>query len=183
MRILTLAACALVLQALPALAASPYAGQQGRQIKALSAAEIGDLLAGRGMGLTKAAELNHYPGPRHALDLESELGLSAAQAEATRRIFTAMQARAQDLGRRIVAAEGELDGAFAGGRLDDAELRQATAAIAALEGELRFVHLRAHLELKKVLTPDQVRRYDRLRGYTGGAGHGGHGGHQSHKGG
>ncbi len=38
MRILTLAACALVLQALPALAASPYAGQQGRQIKALSAA-------------------------------------------------------------------------------------------------------------------------------------------------
>ena len=48
---------------------SPYAGQQARQVKALSKAEIEGLLAGRGLGYAKAAELNHYPGPRHVLDL------------------------------------------------------------------------------------------------------------------
>jgi Spy/CpxP family protein refolding chaperone len=175
-----------VLQATPTLAASPYAGQQGRQIKALSAAEIGDLEAGRGMGLAKAAELNHYPGPRHALDLASELGLDAAQADATRRVFAAMQVNAQALGRRIVAAERRLDDAFSGGRIDKADLQRYTAAIATLRGELRFVHLHAHLELKQVLSAKQVRHYDRLRGYAGGAKHGGHGrhgGHGTHKGG
>jgi len=34
-----------------------------------------------------------------------------------------------------------------------------------LEGELRFVHLKAHVELRAVLTPEQVARYDALRGY------------------
>ncbi|MDP6407194.1 MAG: hypothetical protein QF797_18525 [Alphaproteobacteria bacterium] len=184
MRTLMLALWALVLPAGTALAASPYAGQEQRQIKALSAAEVDDLEAGRGMGLAKAAELNHYPGPRHALDLASELGLDAAQTEATRRIFDAMSADAQALGRRIVTAERELDGAFAEGKFDQDGLKQSTAAIAILRGELRFVHLRAHLELKAVLSADQIRHYDRLRGYTDG-GHGihHHGSHQNHKGG
>ncbi len=183
MRTLILALCTLGLQATTSLAASPYAGQQQREIKALSAAEIGDLMAGRGMGLAKAAELNHYPGPRHTLDLASELGLSSAQTAATQRIFATMSGEAQALGRRIVAAERELDGAFAEGRLDQAGLRQATAAIAALQGELRFVHLRAHLELKTVLSAEQVRHYDRLRGYSGAKGHKSHQGHHGHKGG
>ena len=38
--------------------AQPYAGMQTRQIKALSAEQIADLKAGRGMGLAMAAELN-----------------------------------------------------------------------------------------------------------------------------
>ena len=42
-----------------------YAGQQARSIKALDDAEIDTLLNGRGMGLARAAELNHYPGPKH----------------------------------------------------------------------------------------------------------------------
>ena len=41
---------------------SPYAGEQGREIKALSTKDIDDLTQGRGMGLAKAAELNRYPG-------------------------------------------------------------------------------------------------------------------------
>src|SRR5712692_7148759 len=38
-------------------------GQEGRAIKSLSAEETADLLAGRGMGAARAAELNHFPGP------------------------------------------------------------------------------------------------------------------------
>ena len=41
----------------------PYAGLEGRSVKALSEQQIADLRAGRGMGLALAAELNGYPGP------------------------------------------------------------------------------------------------------------------------
>jgi len=41
----------------------PYAGMQSRPIKALSEQQIGDLKAGRGMGLALPAELNGYPVP------------------------------------------------------------------------------------------------------------------------
>ena len=62
----------------PAVAqTSGYSGQQGREIKALSAEETADLLAGRGMGAARAAELNHFPGPAHVLELQAQLGLSA----------------------------------------------------------------------------------------------------------
>ncbi|MGH7485986.1 MAG: hypothetical protein ACREMY_10365, partial [bacterium] len=51
-----------------ALAATPYAGQQSREIKALSQEEAAGLLAGKGMGFAKAAELNGFAGPAHVLE-------------------------------------------------------------------------------------------------------------------
>ena len=42
---------------------SPYAGQENRQIKSLSANDIQELKRGGGWGLAKAAELNGLPGP------------------------------------------------------------------------------------------------------------------------
>ena len=51
-----------------ASSAATYAGQQNRQIKALSAQEQQDWLEGKGMGLAKAAELNGFPGPMHTLE-------------------------------------------------------------------------------------------------------------------
>lgn len=39
---------------------SPYAGEERRQINALSPSEQSDLLSGKGMGLAKAAELNDF---------------------------------------------------------------------------------------------------------------------------
>ena len=85
-------ACALVPLAHGATP-SPYAGQQSREIKALSGAEQSDLLAGKGMGLAKAAELNGYPGPAHVLELAGELELSAEQRERTQEVWQAMDAR------------------------------------------------------------------------------------------
>ena len=48
----------------PASEASPYAGQEMQELKALSESEVEGLLAGQGMGYAKTAELNGYPGPR-----------------------------------------------------------------------------------------------------------------------
>jgi hypothetical protein len=55
---------------------SPYAGEQARDIKALSDQDIKELQSGHGKGLAKAAELNGYPGPAHVLELADELKLT-----------------------------------------------------------------------------------------------------------
>ena len=144
---------------------APYAGQESRPVKALSAEDVAAYLAGEGMGLARAAELNHHPGPRHVLDLREELGLSAAQEAAVRKAFDAMHAEAKRLGGRIVEAERALDARFAAADLAGAELDRRVAEIAALQGTLRAAHLRAHLATRAALTAAQVARYDALRGY------------------
>jgi hypothetical protein len=58
---------------------NPYAGQQHRPIKALSAADVEALENGQGWGLAKPAELNGYPGPLHVLELADELQLTEEQ--------------------------------------------------------------------------------------------------------
>jgi len=60
---------------------SQYVGQENRDIKSLSPQEMSDYLEGKGMGYAKSAELNKYPGPRHVLDMASELGLTQEQIE------------------------------------------------------------------------------------------------------
>jgi len=185
--------CAAVLLAAPAsaqeaaaesaAAPSPYAGQEQRAVKALSADEVEGLLAGAGLGYAKAAELNHYPGPKHVLDLADELGLTDEQRSGAEASFERMQQRARDLGRRIVDAETALDRAFAAGELDADELHRRVADLAALRGDLRSTHLVAHLEMRALLSDHQVMRYDALRGYgEGGGGHHGHAGHEGHTG-
>lgn len=143
----------------------PYAGQEKRAVKALSETELADLLAGRGMGLAKAAELNGYPGPMHVLEHAAALKLTGAQREAVEAVRARMAAAAQTLGREIVAAETALDGAFAAKRIDGGTLKSQTDAIAALMGRLRAVHLAAHLETAPLLTPAQLAQYAALRGY------------------
>jgi len=153
----------------PAAAAqtvSPYAGQQQRTIKALSDRDIEDLRAARGMGLAKAAELNSYPGPAHVLELATDLHLTDAQRAATQKIFETMRAKAVPLGTQIIAAEGELDRAFGQAQITPDELRTRLQAIAKLQAELRAVHLEAHIAQRTLLRPEQIARYDALRGYS-----------------
>lgn len=146
-------------------AAKPYAGQQHRAIKSLSAKDIDDLRNGRGWGLAKAAELNGMPGPVHVLELRREIGLSASQITAIEAHFNAMKAKAVPLGKTLIEHEARLERAFASGDIDGAKLKALLSDIAATRGELRFVHLAAHLETPAILSPDQIKTYNRLRGY------------------
>jgi Spy/CpxP family protein refolding chaperone len=145
---------------------SPYSGQQSRDIKALSDDEIRGLLTGQGMALAKAGELNHYPGPMHVLELAEQLKLSDAQKRRTEAIRKTMLDETIPLGTRIVEKERELDQLFSSGAIDNGKLDSTLGEIGRLQGELRAAHLRAHLEQKQVLTPEQVAKYDELRGYT-----------------
>jgi Spy/CpxP family protein refolding chaperone len=99
------------------------------------------------------------------LDLAAQLGLSAQQRGAAEAVFAAMSARARSLGGDIVQHERELDAAFSARAIDARTLARLTGQIARLQGELRAVHLQAHLELRHLLTDEQVAAYERLRGY------------------
>src|SRR5258708_16662019 len=144
----------------------PYAGQQQRDIKALSAQEIEQYLSGAGMGYAKAAELNSYPGPAHVLELADSLSLTAEQRAATRRLMEQHRAEAKAIGAKRVASEQVLEALFREGRASPAELAAAVRAAASLDGEYRLSHLETHRQMRALLTDDQVARYDRLRGYA-----------------
>ena len=93
-----------------------------------------------------------------------------------------MQANAMRLGKALVDQEQLLDTLFATGNITKDTLQSTLENITTLHAQIRQVHLEAHLGQKAILTPDQVRRYDVLRGYdkpaNGKAGDDSH--HQGH---
>lgn len=155
----------LSLFAAAALAASPYAGQESRAIKALSQGEVAGLLAGKGMGFGKAAELNGYAGPAHVLELAAELELTAEQRVRTEALFESMLADAQAAGRLLVDKERELDRLFATRAISPERLAGVLREIGELQARVRLAHLNAHLAQVEILTPEQNAKYAVLRGY------------------
>jgi Spy/CpxP family protein refolding chaperone len=99
------------------------------------------------------------------LQLADQLGLSDAQRGATDSLYAKMREEAVSIGRQIIEAERTLDRAFADARIEPATLRSQLDAIAILQGHLRAVHLETHLAQRSLLTPEQISRYDVLRGY------------------
>ena len=146
-------------------AQQPYAGQQEREIKALSGDEVKQYLAGAGMGYAKSAELNHYPGPGHALELADQLGLSADQRAALKMLKDAHHADARAIGAKLVESERLLDQLFRSAQLDQPALAGAVRAAAQLNGEYRLSHLETHRRTRALLSAEQIARYDALRGY------------------
>lgn len=153
--------CCAMLLALPATAAQQAATAP---IKALDAQQIDDYLAGRGMGMARAAELNGYPGPKHVLDLADQLELSPGQRERTEALMRSMQSDARALGAQLVEAERRLDRLFAERLATPKTMRPIVERIGMLQGALRTLHLETHLAQAALLAPDQIDRYNALRG-------------------
>ncbi|WNK01264.1 hypothetical protein L2D14_07500 [Thalassospiraceae bacterium LMO-JJ14] len=144
---------------------SPYAGQQLREIKSLSAEDIAELQRGGGWGLARAAELNGMPGPAHLLELKDEIALSAEQIERITALYQDMHAKAVEEGEKFIAHERELDRRFRDATMNDADLRALLAEIAESRARLRFIHLSTHLMTPTILSRKQIDRYNTLRGY------------------
>ena len=152
---------------------SPYRQQVESGLRGLDAREIADLKAGNGMGLARAAELNSYPGPRHVLDAVSAGTLIASQDQVERveRVFDGMKRDAQRVGAEILDEEQRLETGFRTATITEADLRSRVERIAALQGQLRAVHLAAHLATRAILSESQIARYNELRGYSPGHPH------------
>ncbi|MDA1257806.1 MAG: hypothetical protein O3C10_08190 [Chloroflexi bacterium] len=144
----------------------PYAGLQDRPIKAIGPDRVDDLLAGRGAGYALAAELNSYPGPTHILQLAEPLELSNDQRSKVDEIFKTMNADARRIGDVFVSLEADLDQLFREETINQTALVDLTTRISTAEGQLRAIHLSAHLTMKEILTETQIAEYDRLRGYS-----------------
>lgn len=146
--------------------ASPYAGEQTRDIKALSETDLEEIARGAGWGLALPAELNGVPGPTHLLELADDLGLNARQREEIEAIRAQMQGDAIAAGIVFVDAERALDTAFRTGVPDQEVLARLVTDASAARATLRLVHLEAHLLTAPLLTEAQIARYAVLRGYT-----------------
>jgi Spy/CpxP family protein refolding chaperone len=145
---------------------SPYAGEEARRIKSLSEQDIDELRNGRGWGLAKAAELNGMPGPLHLLEMREAIGLTPEQAAAIEALYQRMKAQAVTLGERLIALERDLNDAFARSDIGEAALAAKLDAIGRVQTRLRLTHLETHLATPKILRPEQVAAYNRLRGYA-----------------
>ena len=165
MKHVSLIVFALIMAMSVAADESPYAGQEHRLIKSMSPQDVEALKNGAGMGFAKLAELNHFPGPKHVLDLATELSLTPVQAAETRLLFDDMQSNAKAIGHELLSAEAELDRAFANREINSAMLENALLEIGEIRARLRFVHLEAHLRQKLLLTDAQITLYDEYRGY------------------
>jgi Spy/CpxP family protein refolding chaperone len=151
---------------------SPYAKLRDAGTSGLLPEEVEGLRKGSGMALSLAAEVNGYPGPRHVLEAAdaSQLALRSDQRSAVQRLYDRMLDESRAKGQEILQAEAHLAQSIRHGHVDDAGLRKRLERIGLLRVELRFVHLRTHLETQALLTPDQIARYNTLRGYTASSG-------------
>lgn len=127
-------------------------------------ADSAGLKAGEGMGMALYAETNGYPGPKHVLDLKEQLGLMKDQQKKIEEIAKLMRISAVGKGEEIIEAEQELHKLLGAGKINEKSLRTKLEAIGNMRGDLRFIHLQAHLKVKQILRPNQILEYYNLRG-------------------
>jgi len=144
---------------------SKYVGQELREIKTLSKEDIDELKNGEGWGLAKAAELNGVPGPAHLLEMKFEIQLSEKQIEQISDIYEKMKTDAISLGLKLIDLERELNRSFETGEIDEESLKGLLSRISDVYAQLRYTHLSAHLKTPSILTTDQIKLYNKLRGY------------------
>jgi hypothetical protein len=145
---------------------SKYIGQEKREIKSLSKEDVEELRVGAGWGLAKAAELNGLPGPKHILEMKEEIELTVEQEESVIALYRDMNKEAIKLGNELIEYEQELNNRFAERNIDEKILNKLLENISETYKSLRFTHLSAHLKTPTILTENQIKKYNKLRGYS-----------------
>lgn len=130
-----------------------------------AAVEQKPLVAALTDGDSTAAERNLYPAPETVLQMADQLALAPAQRQDLRALQQKSDGELNALSRRIAIEERRLDFAFAQNNVSAGRIDGITAQLGALQGHLRAVRLRSHLAAHDILTPEQLLRYAKLRGY------------------
>lgn len=105
------------------------------------------------------------PGPAHLLELAQEIGLSKPQVEQIQKLFNEMKAQAIALGNEYIASEKAVDNYFRQNQFSDRLLRDVVDQAEQARANLRFLHLSYHHKTLDVVTPEQIKQYNELRGY------------------
>jgi uncharacterized SAM-dependent methyltransferase len=77
-----------------------------------------------------------------------------------------MNKKAVRLGNKLIEYEEELSNRFVERNIDEKILDELLEKISETYKSLRFVHLSAHLKTPTILTESQIKKYNKLRGYS-----------------
>ena len=135
-------------------------------IKSLNLTEYNAYKNGEERNFASPAELNNYPGPLTVLELEKELRLSPLQKSQLKTVVSTMQFKAVEMGGFILFQEKKLNELFASGKANEGSIIYYTNKIGLYQAELRNAHLQAHLKTRRILTPDQIKKYNRIKNYN-----------------
>ena len=111
---------------------------------------------GEGGGMVSYAGINGYPGPRRILEMESKLYLSEEQQKDIQALCDGVQESAREKGDAIIKKEEQLESMFRSGKANESDVKKLSGEIAQLRGELRALHMIAHIEARKILTKEQL---------------------------
>jgi Spy/CpxP family protein refolding chaperone len=123
------------------------------------------LMKSAGSGMATYADRHGYPGPLHVMEMHDTLDLTEDQLRAIEAIYDEMKEKAREKGEIVVRKEEELNMMFASGTAQEASVLALSREIGTLRGELRAVHLAAHLQAALILSESQRALYHSLR-YT-----------------
>ena len=158
---------------------SPYAGEESRVVKSLSAEDVAELRRGGGWGLARRRSSTACRGRSTCWSSRTRSRSLASRWPRLPRSMNECARRRLRKARISLPPSGHSTTRFATERSRRKAFGKMLAAIASSRARLRFVHLSAHLETPALLTHEQIARYDALRGYRSHAGGAAHGEHRS----
>lgn len=113
--------------------------------------------------MAMVAGINHYPMPDKVLKLKKELDLSPIQIKKITDINAYMHRRRLQTGGSIVSNERTLDSLFRYHKIDEGNLIFYTNRHGLYQGELKNAILYACFATQKLLTPQQIARFESLQ--------------------
>lgn len=96
-------------------------------------------------------------------NLFAELGLSPDQVQQIRRLNQERRPRMQQARRRMFEAQRNLDMAIYGDSMSDSDFNAQLKEFQAAEAELSKLRFESELEVRRVLTPEQLVRFREMR--------------------
>jgi len=99
----------------------------------------------------------------HMRMLAGKLGLSDTQKDQIKTILQSHRDEWKTLGTRAAAARRAVNAAVSADTIDENAIRQANAALAAVEGDMAVARAHVRAEVFQVLTPDQQAQAKQLQ--------------------
>jgi hypothetical protein len=116
-----------------------------------------------GEDLARVAEMNHYPLPDKVLRWRIELDLSPIQIKKLTEASTYLHRRRLQIGGSVISTERMLDSMFRYNKVQDGDLIFFTNRYGLYQGELKNALLQACLSTEKLLSEQQMAKYDSLQ--------------------
>ncbi|MES2377449.1 MAG: hypothetical protein V4553_12760 [Bacteroidota bacterium] len=116
-----------------------------------------------GEDLARVAEMNHYPLPDKVLKWRNEMDLSPIQIKKITEASAYLRRRRLQIGGSIIDTEKMLDSMFRYNKVQDGNLIFYATRYGSYQGELRNAFLQACLSTQKLLSQQQMSKYESLQ--------------------